>query len=290
LSRSTDRALASAFGAAAAVTGAIAALMAVFLVVESLPVVSAVGFVRLLSDGAWFPAGSPMDGRFDLRPMIAGTAAAAAGALILAAPLGVASALVCAFYAPSPIDAIYRRVLELMAGIPSVVYGWWGLVVLAPIVRQVQPPGQSLLTAMLILALMILPTVALLSEVALRQVPRSYLAGAAALGLSRWSAIRGVALPAARGGLAGALLLAGARAVGETMAVVMVAGNVVQAPDTVFAPIRTLTANIALELGYAMDVHRAALFASGLCLMGLTGAIVLLAAHLPGRANVGAVS
>jgi phosphate transport system permease protein len=288
LSRSTDRALVAAFGAAAAVTGAIVVLMAVFLVFESLPALGTIGLRRVLSDGAWFPAGGLADGRFDLRPMIVGTVAAAAGALALAAPLGVASALLCVFYAPAPVGALYRRVLELMAGIPSVVYGWWGLVVLAPIVRQVQPPGQSLLTAMLILALMILPTVALLSDVALRQVPRSYLAGAAALGLSRWAAIRGVALPAARGGIVAALLLAGARAIGETMAVVMVAGNVVQIPHSVMAPVRTLTANIALELGYAMDLHRAALFVSGLCLMGLTGMLVLFASPMAGRARAGA--
>ncbi|MDP1569352.1 MAG: phosphate ABC transporter permease subunit PstC [Vicinamibacterales bacterium] len=287
MSRSTDRALLAGVGGAAAASGAIVMLMAVFLVVESLPVLSAVGVTRLLSDGAWFPVAGAIDGRFGLGPMIAGTLAVGAGALVVAAPLGLGSGLLCAFYAPAPIGVIYRRVLELMSGIPSVVYGWWGLVVLAPMIRQVQPPGQSLLTAMLILALMILPTIALLAEMALRQVPRSHVAGAAALGLSRWATIRGVVLPAARGGLVAALLLAFARAVGETMAVVMVAGNVVQVPDTVFAPVRTLTANIALELGYAMDTHRAALFASGLCLMGIAGVLVAVAARLPGRRGAG---
>ncbi len=287
MSRSTDRALLTAFAGAAALSSAIVALMAVFLVVESLPVITTVGVIRMLGDGAWFPAAGAIEGRFDLRPMIAGTLAAAMGALVLAAPLGFGSGLLCAFYAPAPIGTLYRRVLELMAGVPSVVYGWWGLAVLAPLIRQMHPPGQSLLTAMLILALMILPTIALLAETALRQVPRSYLAGAAALGLSRWATIRGVALPAARGGLAAALLLAFARAVGETMAVVMVAGNVVQVPDSVYAPVRTLTANIALELGYAMDTHRAALFASGLCLMGIAGVLVAVAARLPRRLDAG---
>ena len=280
LSRSIDRTLLAAFGGAAATSGGIVGLMALFLVVESLPVFDAVGVMRLVGDGSWFPADGAVDGRFDLRPMIAGTVASAVGGLALAAPLGVASGVFCAFYAPPGVGAIYRRMLELMAGIPSVVYGWWGLVVLAPIIRQVQPPGQGLLTAIVILAVMILPTIALLSDVAFRQVPRGYLAGAAALGLSRWATIRGVALPAARGGIIAALLLAGARAIGETMAVVMVAGNVVQVPTSLFDPVRTLTANIALELGYALDLHRAVLFGGGLVLMGVVAVVMALAAGL----------
>src|SRR5262249_8200808 len=174
----------------------------------------------------------------------------------------------------------YRSVVELLAGIPSVAYGFWGLVALTPLLRAWQPPGQSLLAAILILALMILPTIALLAEAALTAVPASYLRGAAALGLSRWATIRGIVLPAALSGLATAVFLAMGRALGETMAVLMVAGNVAQMPASVFEPVRTLTSNIALELGYAAGDHRAILFVSGLVLLVLTTALVLLADRL----------
>jgi phosphate transport system permease protein len=211
--------------------------------------------------------------------MLVGTLAATAGAVLLAAPLGLASALFCRFYAPAPMATLYRRLLELLAGIPSVVYGFWGLVVLTPLIRQWQPPGQSLLAGVLILTLMILPTMALLSEAGLRGVPRSYLQGAAALGLSRWATIRAVALPAARGAIVTAVLLATGRAIGETMAVLMVAGNVVQVPRGLFDPVRVLTANIALELGYALDVHRSALFVSGLLLLTMVVVLVAVAEY-----------
>ena len=157
--------------------------------------------------------------------------------------------------------------IELLAGIPSVVYGFWGLVVLTPLIRAWQPPGQSLLAAMLILG-----DHGPADDRAPRRgrpasVPRAYLDGAAALGLSRWATIRGVALPAARGAIVTAVVLATGRAFGETMAVLMVSGNVVQVPGSVFDPVRVLTANIALELGYALGDHRSALFVSGLLLM-----------------------
>jgi phosphate transport system permease protein len=192
----------------------------------------------------------------------------------LATPLGLASALFSRFYAPAPVGLLFRRLIELLAGIPSVVYGFWGLVVLTPAIRHWQPPGQSLLAAILILAIMILPTIALLAESGLRGVPRPYLDGAAALGLSRWATIRGVALPAARGAIVTAVVLATGRAFGETMAVLMVSGNVVNMPASVFDPVRALTANIALELGYALGVHRSALFVSGLLLMTVAVALV----------------
>ncbi len=266
---------------------AIVLLIVVFLLIESLPAVRSVGMLRFFGDASWHPAGGAEAGRFNLTPMLIGTVAAAAGAVLLAVPLGMGSALFCRFYAPRRIGGVYRRLVELLAGIPSVVYGFWGLMVLAPLIRQWQPPGQSLLAGILILTIMILPTVALLSESSLRSVPRSYLDGASALGLSRWSTIRGVALPAAWGGIFTAVLLATGRAIGETMAVLMVAGNVVQTPASIFEPVRTLTANIALELGYAMEHHRSALFVSGLVLMVMIVVIVSLASWINrGRVHV----
>jgi len=242
-------------------------LIVVFLAIEAWPALRSVGLARFFSDPSWHPAGGAEQGRFNLTPMLVGTLLATAGATAIAAPLGVACAVFTRFYAPRRIGQAHRRVLELLAGIPSVVYGFWGLVVLAPLIAKLQPPGQSLLTAVAILAIMILPTVALLSEAAIRSVPAAHLQAAHAMGLSRLGVIFGAALPAARGGIATAVLLATGRAIGETMAVLMVAGNVVRVPHSVFDPIRTMTANIALELGYAMDHHRSALFVSGLMLM-----------------------
>ncbi|MGR9108666.1 MAG: PstC family ABC transporter permease, partial [Gammaproteobacteria bacterium] len=163
------------------------------------------------------------------------------------------------------------------------VYGLWGLTTVASWIGRLSPPGTSLLAGIFILALMILPTIALTSEAALAAVPGDYLRGAAALGLSRWATIRRVALPAAGSAIASGVLLAAARAMGETMAVLMVCGNVAQYPRSLFDSVRTLTANIALEMAYAMDYHRAALFVSGLLLMLLVLLMVGAAELLRGR-------
>lgn len=204
---------------------------------------------------------------YNLAPMLSGTLYAAGGALLVAAPLGIASALFVAYYAPPRVAGIYRRLIELLAGIPSVVYGFWGLTTLVPLINQLHPPGASLLAGILVLTLMILPTIALTAHAALLAVPAEYLRGAAALGMSRWGMIRGVALPTARPGIVAGIMLAAGRAIGETMAVLMVTGNVVRHADSLFDPVRTLAANIALEMAYAMNDHRAALFVSGLTLM-----------------------
>lgn len=261
-------------------------LIAAFVAIEAWPALSGVGAQRFLTDDHWLPAGGVARGQFGLGPMIVGTLAASVGALLIAVPLGIASAAFSCHFAPRRLAVVYRRIVELMAGIPSVVYGFWGLVVLAPWIGRWQPPGQSLLAGSLVLALMVLPTVALLTEAALRAVPAPLGLGAAALGLSRWSTLHGVVLPAARAGIRTAILLALGRALGETMALLMVIGNVVQWPRSLFDPVRTLTANIALELGYAMDLHRAALFVSGGVLMLLVvGLVVLADSSKEGRAH-----
>ena len=270
----TDAGLLWMLRATALAAGMIVVLIALFVALESVPALSDLGLRRFFSDRSWHPAGGATAGQYNLTPMLVGTVAASIGAVLVATPLGVASALFGRFFAPSPVATAYRRLMGVLSGIPSVVYGFWGLVTLAPLIRAWHPPGQSLLAAVLILAIMILPTIALLSESALRAVPESYLRGATALGLSRWAKIRGVALPAARSGIFTAVLLATGRAVGETMAVLMVAGNVVQVPQGLFDSIRTITANIALELGYAAEFHRSSLFVSGLALLCLIVAIV----------------
>jgi len=284
---SADRIVGGVLASLAVAAGGVVLLITLFLAAESVPALRSVGPARFFTDLSWHPGEGADSGTFNLVPMAVGTLAATAGAVLLATPLGIASALFCRFYAPGRIGSAYRRVVELLAGIPSVVYGFWGLVVVAPLIRRLEPPGQSLLTGILILTVMILPTVALLSESSLRSVPRKYLRGAAALGLSRWASIRGVALPAARGGIFVAILLATGRAIGETMAVLMVMGNVVQIPRSVFDPVRTLTANIALELGYAVGNHRSALFVTGLLLMAMIAGLVALGARMGGDVGRG---
>ncbi len=238
-------------------------LVVLFLLWESWPALRETHGIRFFTDPGWFPSA----GELNLLPMAAGSLLVTLGAVILAVPLGLASAVFSSFYAPPPLAWVFRRLVELLAGIPSVVFGLWGLVCLAPLLSNLGGSGQSLLAAMLILALMILPTVALTAGAALAAVPAAVLQGAAALGLGRWSMVWNLALPAARRGIVAGFILAAGRAIGETMAVLMVAGNVAAFPKNLLDPVRTLTANIALEMGYATSSHRSALFASGLMLM-----------------------
>ena len=261
---------------ASGVAAGLVLLILFFLLAESSPLLREVQVVRFITDASW----QPSEDAYNLAPMLSGTLFAAGGALILATPLGIASALFVAYYAPPPAAGIYRRLIELLAGIPSVVYGFWALTTLVPLINELHPPGASLLAGMLVLTLMILPTVALTAHAAFLAVPDEYLRGAAALGMSRWSIIRGVVLPAARMGVTAGIILAAGRAIGETMAVLMVTGNVVQHASTVYDPIRTLAANIALEMPYALGDHRAALFVSGLALMLLVIALWSTAARV----------
>ena len=257
----------------AAIAGAIVLLIMVFLIVEAFPALHHVGLFRFFTDPSWHPA----EGFYNLTPMLWGTLFAMTGSVLIATPLGILSAVFCHYYAPPALARLYRRLIELLAGIPSVVYGFWGLVVLVPLIAEIQPPGPSLLAGILILTIMILPTIALMADASLANVPQQYIRGAAALGLPRWATIRGVVFPAAKSGLFTGVILETGRAIGETMAILMVCGNVVQIPSSIFDPIRTLTANIALEMAYALGDHRAALFVSGLVLMAMIVALALAA-------------
>lgn len=274
---SIDRGASAFLAVLAGLSASLLVLVVIFLGKESWPVLLHGGWHMFLSGSGWHP----LEGKFGLMPMILASLAMMAGAIILAVPFGLAGAVFVRFYAPPVLAGTYRAVMALLAGIPSVVFGLWGLTVLVPLIGQIRPPGSSLLATILILALMILPTVALTSFAALDAIPRSILNGAQALGMSRKGQIMFVAVPAARAGIIGGILLAMARALGETMAVLMVAGNVVQNPDSLFASVRALTANIALEMAYATDLHRASLFASGLFLT----AVVFLLSWLASRAS-----
>lgn len=255
------------------IAGTIVLLILFFLITEALPVLQHVGIAHFFIDSSWHPTES----LYNVMPMVWGTLLAAGGAILVAIPLSIASALFSQYYAPPSIAWLYQRFIELLAGIPSVVYGLWGLMVLVPWIGGFHPPGPSLLAGIVILTIMILPTLALTTDAAFQTVPKEYLYGAAALGLDRWAIIRGVIFPSARSELfTGGLLQAG-RAIGETMAVLMVCGNIVQTPSTVFDPIRTLTANIALEMAYAIGDHRSALFVSGLLLLIMVIALITAA-------------
>ncbi|MEM7014037.1 MAG: phosphate ABC transporter permease subunit PstC [Verrucomicrobiota bacterium] len=261
----------------AGLAGIVTLLVAVFLVLESIPALRNVGLTGFFVGDGWAPREFAADGAFNLTPMIVGTLIVTFGAVALATPFGIGAAIFCHYYAPKPIASAYRRIIELLAGIPSVVYGFWGLVVLVPIINGIHPPGQSVLAAVLILALMILPTVALVTDATLANVPQQLLTGAASLGLSRWATIRGVVLPSAKSGLFTGIILETGRAIGETLAVLMVCGNIVKIPGSLFEPVRTLTTNIALEMSYALGDHKSALFVTGLLLLGMIVVLTVVA-------------
>ncbi|GAB4144712.1 MAG: phosphate ABC transporter permease subunit PstC [Planctomycetaceae bacterium] len=268
----------------AILSGTLILVILLFLGFESFPALQRIGFSRFLSDNSWHPAAENGEKTFGLLPMIAGTLLVTGGAILLAAPLGIGTAVFIRFYAPLFLKTVYRRMMELLAGIPSVVFGFWGLVVLVPLIARWQPPGASLLAAVLILAIMIVPTITLIAAAAMENVSSTSLHAAAALGLSRWRTVFQVVLPSCRSGIFTAVLLGICRALGETMAVLMVCGNIVQIPRSLFQPVRTLTSNIALEMAYAMNDHRSALFVSGLLLMLLVTALVTCSEYFGRRA------
>jgi phosphate transport system permease protein len=243
-------------------SAAVLASITFFVFREGGPLIMKVGLGNFLSTD-W----QPTSGHYGIALMLVGSAAVTAGALAFGVPLGIACAIVLAEMAPPRARRILKPAMEILAGIPSVVYGFMGIVVVLPWIRRhLGGPGASALAAAVILGVMILPTIIAISLDALQAVPPSYREGSLALGATQWQTIRRVVLPAARSGIVAAVILAMGRAVGETMAVVMVAGNAVQMPHSPLDPVRTLTANLALEMGYASGDHRAALFATGIVL------------------------
>lgn len=243
----------------------ILALITIFIFREGSPLLASEGAGRFLST-EW----RPTEGRFGIALMIVGTAVVTAGALLIGVPLGLACAIVLAEMAPARARAWLKPMIEILAGIPSVVYGFLGIVVLLPWIRvHLGGAGASALAGSLILGIMVLPTIIGIATDALLAVPRSYRDGALALGATEWQATWRVVLPAARSGIVAGVILGMGRAVGETMAVIMVAGNSVQMPHSPLDSVRTLTANIALEMGYAAGDHRAALFATGIVLFAM---------------------
>lgn len=252
----------------------ILALIIAFIFKEGLPALAKVGVLQFITGTKW----SPGKGILGILPMIVGSFMVTAGALLVGLPLGLGCAIYLAEFAPKPTAAILKPTIELLAGIPSVVFGFIGLSFVVPFVRSfLGGPGFSVLSASLVLGIMILPTMVSVSYDALRAVPQAYREGMLALGSTDWQAVRMVILPAARPGILAATILAMGRAIGETMAVIMVAGNSTIIPTSFLDPVRTMTSNIALEMGYATGLHREALFATGVVLFVIISVLNLTA-------------
>lgn len=238
-------------------------LITFFIIKEGWPVIHKVGFFNFVFGKQW----APTQQIYGIYPMILGSIFATLGALAIGVPIGVGCAVFLAEIAKPRIANIVRPGIELLAGIPSVVYGLYGLVVLVPFIRKTfNNQGFSILAGSIILAIMILPTIISISESAIRSVPKDYKEGSLALGGSHWQAIYKVIVPAARSGIIAGIILGMGRAIGETMAVIMITGNSTLVPESILSPIRTLTGNIGIEMGYASGEHQQALFATGIVL------------------------
>ena len=244
------------------------ALICIFLFANGVPAMAKIGFGKFLLGRTW-QAGN---GLFGIFPMIIGSIYVTAGAIIVGVPIGILAAVFLARFCPKPLYRIMKPGVELLAGIPSVVYGFFGLMIIVPWVRDTFRPyyggnGLSLFSAALLLGIMILPTIISISESAIRAVPDKYYQGALALGATHERSVFRTVVPAAKSGIMAGIVLGIGRAFGETMAVIMIAGNQAWIPDNMFQGIRTLTANIVMEMGYAQDLHREALIATGVVLV-----------------------
>lgn len=270
------------FTAAAGVSILAVALICVFLFASGVPAIGKIGVVEFLTGTVWRPASET----FGILPMILGSIYATLGALIIGVPTGLFCAVYLSRFASSRVKRIVTPGVELLAGIPSVIYGFFGLVVLVPLIRQFfDVQGMSLLAASIILGVMILPTIITVARNALDAVPDSYYEGALALGADHERSVFRVLLPAAGSGVMAGIVLGIGRAIGETMAVVMIAGNQVQIPGSILEGVRTLTANIVMEMGYAADLHREALIATAVVLFAFVLIINLAFAALNARSK-----
>ncbi|MCL2216137.1 MAG: phosphate ABC transporter permease subunit PstC [Defluviitaleaceae bacterium] len=266
--RNKERIAKHLFALSASAAIAAVGLICVFLFMQGLPAMWDIGIFNFLTGTDWQPDWTPP--RFGILPMIVGSLYVTAGAILFGVPTGIFAAVFMAKFCPAPLYKILKPAINLLAGIPSVVYGYFGMVVLVPFVREnFGGNGNSILTASILLGMMILPTIITISESAIRAVPGEIYDGAVALGASHEHATFRVILPAAKSGVMASVILGIGRAVGETMAVRMVAGNqaVLRMPHEFIRGVRTLTANIVLELGYAYPGdHRPALIATGVVL------------------------
>ena len=238
-------------------------LICIFLFINGLPAIQEIGLLNFVSGDIW----NPFNDLYGILPMILGSIYVTAGALIFGVPIGILSAIYLSMFCPKKIYKILKPAIDLLAGIPSIVYGFFGLMVIVPLVRNLfGGSGSSLLAASIVLGIMILPTIIGVSETSIRAVPSSYYEGSLGLGASHERSVFYAVVPAAKSGIFTAVILGIGRAIGETMAVVMVAGNQAIIPEGITKGLRTLTANIVIEMGYAADLHRGALIATGVVL------------------------
>jgi len=234
-------------------------LISFFIFQQGVPLIFRVGLKNFFSTH-W----APTQGHFGILSMIVGSLMVTVGALLVGIPLGLSCAIFLAEFSSKPVQNTLKPIIELLAGIPSVVYGFIGVVVLVPIIRDIfGGSGFSVLGASIILGIMLLPTVVSISYDSIKAVPSTYQDGSLALGATRWQTILMVVLPSARSGIIAGIILGMGRAIGETMAVIMISGNALRIPHSIFDSVRTITSTIALELSYSTGDHRAALFACG---------------------------
>lgn len=257
-------------------------LICVFLFASGVPAIKEIGFTDFLFGTSW----KPSQNLYGIFPMIVGSVYVTAGAILIGVPIGLFCAVFMARYCPKGLYKILKPAVDLLAGIPSIVYGFFGLMVLVPLVQNsLGGSGKSLLTASILLGIMILPTIISVSEANIRAVPEYYFEGSLALGATRERSIFRAVLPAARMGILAGIILGIGRAIGETMAVVMVCGNQAILPESIVSGVRTLTANIVLEMGYASGLHRESLIATAVVLFVFILIINLSFTALKRRAN-----
>ena len=247
----------------ACVSVAAVAAICLFMFVNGIPAMGKIGAFKFLLGTEW----SPSKGIYGILPMIIGSIYVTAGAAVVGVPIGILTAVFMVYYCPAPIYKIVKPAIDLLAGIPSIVYGFFGLVVIVPVIQDLLgTSGKGVLTASILLGLMILPTIISTAESSLRAAPDMYYEGALALGATKERSIFGAVFPAARSGILSGVILGIGRAIGETMAVVIVAGNQAVIPKSLTDGVRTLTANIVLEMAYAAELHREALIATAVVL------------------------
>lgn len=240
------------------------ALICLFLFVNGIPAMREIGIFKFLLGTMW----KPRNNIYGILPMIMGSIYVTAGAILIGVPIGILTSVFMASYCPKKVYRFFKSAIDLLAGIPSVVYGFFGLMMLVPLIRDLfhKGNGSSILSASILLGIMILPTIIGVTESAIRAVPSNYYEGSLALGATKERSLFFVVLPAAKSGLIAGVVLGIGRAIGETMAVVMVAGNQARMPAGILRGVRTMTSNIVLEMGYAADLHREALIATGVVL------------------------
>lgn len=238
-------------------------LICVYLFASGVPAIGEIGVTDFLFGTKW----KPSSGYYGIFPMIIGSILVTGIAVVIGVPIGILCAVFMSHYCPEKLYRFGKPAINLLAGIPSIVYGFFGLVVIVPIMKELfGGSGKSLLTAGILLGIMILPTVIKTTESSLNAVPKSYYEGALALGATHERSVFFASLPAAKSGILAAIILGVGRAIGETMAVILVAGNQTVIPKSITSGIRTLTSNIVMEMGYAGGLHREALIATGVVL------------------------